>query len=80
MSFISKEHLILFQLFTDSVPKTCENFKALCTGELGKSKETDYALHYKNSMLHRIVRNGWIQGGGNHNTKVEKQCFISNHK
>jgi len=52
------------QLFSDIVPRTCENFKALCTGEKGTSEETDYKLHFKNSLFHRIVRNGWIQGGG----------------
>ncbi|VDI29474.1 peptidyl-prolyl cis-trans isomerase-like 6 [Mytilus galloprovincialis] len=54
---------LVIELFSDVVPRTCENFKALCTGSMGKSKETDYNLHYKNSMFHRIVRNGWIQGG-----------------
>ncbi|KAL3882633.1 hypothetical protein ACJMK2_028957 [Sinanodonta woodiana] len=54
---------LVFELFTDLVPKTCENFKALCTGEKGKSPETDHTLSYKNSLLHRIVPNGWVQGG-----------------
>lgn len=54
---------LVFELFTDVVPKTCENFRALCTGEKGKSPHTDYNLHYLNSLFHRIVRNGWIQGG-----------------
>ncbi|XP_077977140.1 putative inactive peptidyl-prolyl cis-trans isomerase-like 6 [Glandiceps talaboti] len=54
---------LLFELFTDQCPKTCENFRALCTGETGKSKETLVDRHYKNSLFHRIVPNGWIQGG-----------------
>lgn len=54
---------LVIELFTDIVPKTCENFKALITGEHGKSPSSDYKLHYKNSLFHRIVRNGWIQGG-----------------
>lgn len=54
---------LVLELFTDIVPKTCENFKALITGEKGKSPETDYNLHFKNTLFHRIVRNGWIQGG-----------------
>ncbi|XP_069135671.1 uncharacterized protein [Argopecten irradians] len=54
---------LVIELFTDKVPRTCENFKALCTGEKGTSPETDYKLHFKNSLFHRIVRNGWIQGG-----------------
>ena len=67
------------QLFTDIVPKTCENFKALCTGEKGKL-ESDYTAHYLNSLFHRIVRNGWIQGGGRALIKLQqcivKTCFI----
>ena len=54
----------LLQLFSDIVPKTCENFRVLCTGEQGESKHTEYKLHYENSIFHRIVKNGWIQGGG----------------
>ncbi|KAH3826531.1 probable inactive peptidyl-prolyl cis-trans isomerase-like 6 [Dreissena polymorpha] len=54
---------LVLELFSDIVPKTCENFKALITSEKGKSPTTDYNLQYKNSLFHRIVRNGWIQGG-----------------
>lgn len=54
------------QLFSDRVPKTCENFRALCTGEKGNSEQTDYPLSYKNTLLHRIVPKGWIQGGDIH--------------
>ena len=46
------------------LPKTCENFKALCTGDKGESEQTEYKLHYKDSLIHRAVKNGWIQGGG----------------
>ncbi|XP_062596471.1 uncharacterized protein LOC134257913 [Saccostrea cucullata] len=53
---------LVIELFSDIVPRTCENFKALCTGEKGKS-ESDYTLHYLNTLFHRIVRKGWIQGG-----------------
>ncbi|XP_041354876.1 peptidyl-prolyl cis-trans isomerase slr1251-like [Gigantopelta aegis] len=54
---------LVMELFSDIVPRTCANFKALCTGEKGLSAETDFNLHYKDSLFHRIVPNGWIQGG-----------------
>lgn len=53
---------IVFKLFQDKCPKTCENFRALCTGELGIGRHGK-PLHYKGSSFHRIVRNFIIQGG-----------------
>ncbi len=54
----------MFKLYKNTVPKTCENFRLLCTGEKGRSEKTSNRLHYKNTIIHRIVPNGWIQGGG----------------
>ncbi|PVD28305.1 hypothetical protein C0Q70_10892 [Pomacea canaliculata] len=54
---------LVIELFSDCVPKTCANFKALCTGEKGISEETGMNLTFKNSIFHRLVPNGWIQGG-----------------
>uniref|UniRef100_A0A8B9GWP9 Peptidyl-prolyl cis-trans isomerase n=1 Tax=Astyanax mexicanus TaxID=7994 RepID=A0A8B9GWP9_ASTMX len=53
---------LLFELFSDLCPKTCKNFKALCTGEAGMS-QNQLMLSYKNSLFHRVVPNGWLQGG-----------------
>ncbi|XP_062858106.1 probable inactive peptidyl-prolyl cis-trans isomerase-like 6 [Trichomycterus rosablanca] len=53
---------ILFELFTDLCPKTCQNFKALCTGEADTS-QNELPLSYKGSLFHRVVPNGWVQGG-----------------
>ena len=39
-----------FQLYTDVVPKTCENFRMLCTGEKMQGKKK---LHYIGSHFHR---------------------------
>ncbi|XP_018528133.1 LOW QUALITY PROTEIN: probable inactive peptidyl-prolyl cis-trans isomerase-like 6 [Lates calcarifer] len=53
---------LLFELFSDVCPKTSKNFEALCTGEKGLS-QSGFPLCYKGSLFHRIVPNGWVQGG-----------------
>lgn len=53
---------IVMELFADVVPKTAENFRALCTGEKGTGK-MGKKLHYKNSAFHRIIPSFMCQGG-----------------
>ncbi|XP_047415618.1 probable inactive peptidyl-prolyl cis-trans isomerase-like 6 isoform X1 [Sciurus carolinensis] len=53
---------LIFELYCDACPKTCKNFQFLCTGKAGFS-QSGIRLHYKGSIFHRVVQNGWIQGG-----------------
>ncbi|NWS60446.1 PPIL6 protein, partial [Chunga burmeisteri] len=53
---------LLFELFSDACPRTCENFRALCAGG-ARSPRDGRELTYKNSLFHRLVKSGWIQGG-----------------
>ncbi|CAF0809790.1 unnamed protein product [Rotaria sordida] len=46
---------VVFELFDNECPKTCENFRALCTMEKGYG--------YKSSILHRVIRGYFCQGG-----------------
>ena len=51
-----------FELYADTVPKTAENFRALCTGEKGTGR-SGYPLHFLNSVFHRIIPGFMCQGG-----------------
>jgi len=53
---------IVMKLFYDVVPKTANNFRALCTGEKGPGTKGK-ALHYKGATFHRVIPGFMLQGG-----------------
>lgn len=62
---------MIFELFADVVPKTSENFRQFCTGEM---KKDAVPLGYKGANFHRVIKDFMIQGGdfvnvsSNHNS------------
>ena len=54
---------IVFGLYGDEVPKTVNNFAALCQGGHGKGKKTGSNLSYVDTIFHRVIPGFMAQGG-----------------
>ncbi|KDQ18326.1 hypothetical protein BOTBODRAFT_143382 [Botryobasidium botryosum FD-172 SS1] len=73
---------IVFALYADLVPKTAENFRALCTGEKGVGK-AGKPLAYQGSGFHRVIKGFMCQGGTGgesiYGEKFEDEAFPVKH-
>ncbi len=50
---------VIFQLFDEEVPKTCKNFRYLCSnGIFNKDKPS-----YQDTSFHRVIKDFMLQGG-----------------
>ncbi|WOL13171.1 peptidyl-prolyl cis-trans isomerase CYP21-1 isoform X2 [Canna indica] len=69
---------IVVGLYGEVVPKTVENFRALCTGEMRNGTD-GRNLHYNGTKFHRIVSGFMIQGGDvtNHDGKGSESIYGS---
>lgn len=53
---------VVVALYTDTVPRTAENFRCLCTGERGIGK-CGQPLHYRQTLVHKVIRRAVIEAG-----------------
>ena len=56
----NEKNKVVLELFNKNLPLTCDNFYKLC---LGAKNEEGTSLNYKGSLIHRISKNSFIQGG-----------------
>lgn len=61
---------IIIELFDKQVPKSAENFRALCTGERG------FGFQYQGTQFHRVVEAFTLQGGDTSGEASNGGCSI----
>ena len=59
----AEEERLVIELFDDKAPMAVENFKALCVGDRGVSKNCGVAYSYEGVRFHRAVAGFMAQGG-----------------
>ena len=59
----AEEERLVIELFDDKAPMAVENFKALCVGDRGVSKNCGVAYSYRGVRFHRVVAGFMAQGG-----------------
>ncbi|KAK9992579.1 hypothetical protein SO802_027564 [Lithocarpus litseifolius] len=80
---------IIMELYADVVPRTTENFRALCTDKNGASR-SGKPLHYKGSSFHCVIPRFMCQGGNFtaengtkgkliYNAKFADENFVKKH-
>lgn len=70
---------LFIELFEHKLPRTCKNFRMLCTGEVGRGRKCN--LHFLNCNFHRVIKSFMAQGGdiesgdGNGGESIYGPCF-----
>lgn len=59
----ARVYRLTIALYSDTVPKTAENFRCLCTGERGKNENGKVQLHFKRTLIHKVIPRNLLEAG-----------------